>query len=149
MRFGIIRPTGVFTAFEEYLKLGARGAVPEIGDGKARTNPIHAADVAKACVEAVDTEGNLERDVGGPDPLSRHQIIELAFGALGKPVKVRRMPVAIAKFASAMARPLHPRLGEIGQFLTAVSAADAIAPIAGSRKLADYFRERAPAYLKS
>src|SRR5919107_391667 len=55
--YAVVRPTGLFYVFEEVFKMARRGRVLLVGRGDARTNPIHEADVARACVEAL--EGDL------------------------------------------------------------------------------------------
>jgi uncharacterized protein YbjT (DUF2867 family) len=146
MRYGIARPTGFFSAFAEYLDFAARGAVPEIGTGHARTNPIHPAELAELCADLVIGNQNETREVGGPEVLTRRGIVELAFKTLGRPVRVRRIPVGLARVASALARPLHPRLSELGQFLAAIAEMNVVAPAFGKRTLAEYFRERIRAH---
>jgi uncharacterized protein YbjT (DUF2867 family) len=142
MRYGIARPTGFFSAFAEYLDFAAKGSVPEIGNGSTRTNPIHPAELAEICADLIRSDQNETRDVGGPEVLTRHRILELAFEAVGKPVRVRRVPVGVARVASALAHPLHPRLSELGQFLAAINEMNMVAPAFGRRTLAEYFRER-------
>lgn len=137
----IIRPTGFFSAFEEYLALARKGAVPEIGSGQVKTNPIHPADLAEVCADAVLSEETFAREVGGPQILTRHEVVELAFAALGKPTRVRRVPPGVARVGSALVRPFHPRLGELGQFLAAISSMDIVAEQTGSRRLADHFKD--------
>ena len=51
--YAVVRPTGFFYVFGEVFKMGARGRAVVIGDGGARTNPIHEADVARACADAL------------------------------------------------------------------------------------------------
>lgn len=149
LSWGVVRPTGFFTAFAEYLELAARGAVPEIGTGLARTNPIHPMDLAEVCVAMLQSERNDAREVGGPEVLTRRRIVELAFEAVGKPVRVRRIPLGVARVASVLAHPFHPRLAEIAQFLASISETDVVAPSFGSRTLAEYFRQRARARIRS
>lgn len=143
MRHGIVRPTGFFSAFEEYLALAKRGSVPEIGGGLARTNPIHQADLAELCADLVQSDRDDVREVGGPEVFTRHQIVELAFEALGKPVRVRRVPIPVARLMSTLVHPFHPRFAEMGHLLAAINSADVVAPAFGKRTLAAYFRERA------
>lgn len=45
--YTVIRPTGVFSALAGMRVMAQRGALPRIGRGDARTNPIHEADVAE------------------------------------------------------------------------------------------------------
>ena len=145
MSWGVARPTGFFTAFAQFLDLAAKGAVPEIGNGAVRTNPIHPADLAEVCADLLQSDGDEARDLGGPETFARHRIVELAFEAVGKPVRVRRVPVWLARAASAVMRPFHPRLADLAQFIAAIHEMDVVAPPVGHRTLAEYFRERARA----
>jgi uncharacterized protein YbjT (DUF2867 family) len=53
IEYAVVRPTGFFYVFEEVFKMARRGRAVLVGRGDARTNPIHEADVARACVEAL------------------------------------------------------------------------------------------------
>jgi uncharacterized protein YbjT (DUF2867 family) len=141
--WGIVRPTGFFTIFEEYLQMAARGALPLIGDPAARTNPIHPKDVAAACAELVEGEPNQAVDVGGPEVLTRLETVRLAFAAIGKPPRVFRIPSPLVRGLSMFSRPFHPRMADVAQFAAWVCSTDFIAPAAGSLRLGDYLRERA------
>lgn len=59
------------------------GRVYLIGSGANRTNPIHRADVAKACVASV-AETGIEVSLGGPDTCSTREIGEPALGIAGR-----------------------------------------------------------------
>jgi len=52
----VIRPTGFFSDMGEYLTMARKGRVYLIGPGRNRINPIHGADLAVTCVDAVETE---------------------------------------------------------------------------------------------
>lgn len=143
----IVRPTGFFSAIvPAYLDLARRGAVPEIGDGSARTNPIADADLAAVCLEAVEsTEPALAIAAGGPDVLPRRALIELAGAALGRPVRARRVPPWLARAGAAAVRVVHPRLGQFASFAAAISTTDLVAPARGARRLTDAFAAAARA----
>jgi uncharacterized protein YbjT (DUF2867 family) len=143
LSFGVVRPTGFFSAFAEYVQLAARGAVPLVGDGSARTNPVHEADLAGVCAEVLEADGPVERDAGGPEVLTRADIVALAFAAVGRPVRVRRLPAPVARGAALLLRPFHPRLSELTAFVAAVGTSDAVAPATGSLRLAGYFQAHA------
>ena len=51
--YAVIRPTGYFSDMSENLKMAKSGRVYLIGDGYHKINPIHGADLAKVCVDAV------------------------------------------------------------------------------------------------
>lgn len=142
----VIRPTGFFAILEDMLGgMARRGAAPAIGDGNARTNPIHERDVAEACVDALsDLETPrahpLIRDIGGPEVFTRRELIELAFAAVGKQPRFIRASRRLMNVGARLARPLHPRLADLVEFIVHVSTHDVVAPPAGRRTLADYLR---------
>lgn len=144
MAHTIVRPTGFFSFFSEMLDMAARGRVILIGDGSAHTNPIDERDVANACVDAILLQES-ELAIGGPDVLSRRQIAELAFEALGKPPRISS--ISPAAF-SALTRPLwlvNRRLHALCAFGASVSTIEVVAPRTGQRTLAEYFaRQRNP-----
>jgi uncharacterized protein YbjT (DUF2867 family) len=138
--WAIVRPTGFFSAVGAYLDLARRGAVPEIGRSDARTNPIADEDLAKVCVDAILADDpRLEVAAGGPDVITRHEIAELAFAALGKRPRFRRIPPWLARAGALMLRPLHPRMSQVTSFITALCAHDVVAPARGTRRLAEHF----------
>ena len=55
-----------------------------IGDGKNRLNPIHGADMAQLCADAV-ASSETEVPAGRPVIYSQNEIAELAFSVLKKP----------------------------------------------------------------
>lgn len=143
----IVRPTGFFSAIVPiYLAMARRGPVPEIGDGQVRSNPIADDDLADACVTAIGAaDPRLALAVGGPEVLPRRAFVELAAAALGRPPRIRHVPPVVARLGAACARPLHPRLGQLGQFVTAIATTELIAPAHGTRRLADAFAAAARA----
>jgi uncharacterized protein YbjT (DUF2867 family) len=135
----IVRPTGIFTAFDELLPMARRGMLTVLGDGSARSNPIHPADVAKVCLHCI-SDGPAELNIGGPDVLTRREIAELAFAALGKKPRILRVPAAAMDFGAYVTRAINPRLGEMLEFVSRVVTVDCVAPQTGERTLAEYFR---------
>ncbi|MBL8228469.1 MAG: SDR family oxidoreductase [Bryobacterales bacterium] len=138
----VVRPTGVFSAMASFLDLARKGAIPRIGDGRARTNPVHEADVAEV-IRTHLNEGPEEVNVGGPEILERREIAAMAFAALGR--KPRLLPVSpvLMRTMGKMMGLWNPRMGELTEFAAAVSVTDSIAPMGGRRKLGEYFREAA------
>ncbi|MBL8625071.1 MAG: NAD(P)H-binding protein [Myxococcales bacterium] len=137
----IVRPTGFYSAIvPAYLDLARRGAVPEIGDGRARTNPIGDDDLAAVCAEAIaHADPRLAIAAGGPDVLPRRAFVELAAAALGRPARTRAVPPWLARAGATVLRPLHPRVGQFAQFLATIATTDLIAPARGAARLADAF----------
>ena len=135
----IVRPTGIFTAFDDFIPMARRGLIMVLGDGSARSNPVHPADVAQACLNCI-VNGPAELNIGGPDILTRRQIAELAFEAVGKRPRIVKLPASVMDFAAYVTRIANPRLGELLEFVSRVATVDGIAPSLGKQTLADYFK---------
>jgi len=141
----VLRPTGFFSAFDAMLDMARSGAIPEIGGGTARTNPIADADLADLCVEALEGRGPRERSAGGPEILTRRDIADLAFRAVGAAPRHRKVPAGVLRAIATVMRPLHPRLSQLVSFITAISERDLVAEPAGTQRLEHYLRDRARA----
>lgn len=137
--FTIIRPTGFFSVFGGFLRMARLGIVPIVGTGLSRTNPIHEAEVAQACVEALSRPDE-SRAIGGPEIFTRHRLAEMAFDAIGKPPRLLSLPPALARLAVPLWRPVNPRLSALLDFGLAVTQTDILAPSYGTRRLGDYLR---------
>lgn len=140
MTWIILRPTGIFTAFDDFLKFAKWGMLPLLGDGSCQTNPIHPTDVAEACVSSLWGEST-EMALGGPEVMSRREIAAKAAEAIGKRPRFVRSPIFLLRFYSWVAKLIHPRLSQLIPFVIAVSTHDAIAPKVGTRTLDDYYKQ--------
>ena len=117
----------------------AAGTMMVLGDGSARTNPVHPADVAQTCLNCI-AKGPAELNIGGPDTLTRRQIAELAFAAVDKKPRIFRVPASALDFGAYVTRIVNPRLGEMLEFVSRVATVDCVAPSLGKQHLADYFK---------
>ena len=135
----VIGPTGIFTAFNDFVKFARKGAIPVIGDGSARTNPVDPADVADQILLHLEG-GPSEISIGGPEIFTRREIAELAFRVVGKRARVLSVPAGVFRAGAKMAGLMNARVGELLAFAAAVSTADCVAPCAGERRLEDHFR---------
>jgi uncharacterized protein YbjT (DUF2867 family) len=136
----IIRPTGYFSDISEYFKMAASGRVYLIGNGVNRLNPIHGADLAKVCVDAVESQ-NDEIPVGGPSIYSQKEIGDLAFSILAKPPKISEIPIGLAKTAVIWMRLFNKHSADLFDFFVTGAQQDMVAPAFGSCELETYFRE--------
>lgn len=136
----VVRPTGFFSAFEQYLGLARRGFVPVFGDGTAKTNPIADEEVARACVAAIEGERD-EIECGGPDVLTRAEIVAMAIAAVGRG-RPLRVPAWMGRLGAVCTTPFHPRLAALSRFLVEVGTRDLVAPAYGQARLVDHFRAR-------
>ncbi len=135
----VVRPTGLFPAFAVLLKMARLGIAPELSGGQARSNPIHPADLAAVCADALENPAEAAVEAGGPDVLSRHAMFEQAFRATGRTPRFVPVPVGMISFNAALVRPFDRRLSDLLRFFARVSTTDAIAPVRGQQRLADYF----------
>jgi uncharacterized protein YbjT (DUF2867 family) len=139
IEYAVVRPTGFFYVFEEIFKMALRGRAMLVGRGDARTNPIHEADVARACVEALEGDAR-ELPVGGPEVYTRREVALLAFESLGKRPKLTSLPPALMRTLIKPVALFDRRLYDLLDFGAAVSLIDVIAPRYGTRGLKEHFR---------
>jgi uncharacterized protein YbjT (DUF2867 family) len=138
MPHAVVRPTGFFGFHLEILKFARKGRGLLIGAGDCRANPIHEADVAVACVDALGIESE-ELIVGGPDVYTRREVVEMAFAALRRPPRLTSIPPWVFTALIAPLKLFNPRIHALMRFGVAVSQIDVVAPVFGSRRLSQYF----------
>ena len=137
----VICPTGFFSDMEEFLSMARSGRVHLFGDGSNRINPIHGADLAEVCADALESEES-QIDVGGPEVLTYHEIAELAFDALEQRKKVICIPKYLVTAIVGALRWLTPaRVYGPVQFMASVMTMDVIGEPRGQRRLANHFRD--------
>jgi uncharacterized protein YbjT (DUF2867 family) len=136
----IIRPTGYFSDMSEFLKMAKSGWVFLIGNGKNRINPIHGADLAKVCVDAI-TRDDDEISAGGPVIYTGQEIAELAFSTLGKAPRIIRVPRLLAQAAVKAVRPFNQQTSDLIDFFVTAAQSNDIAPAMGEHTLAVYYQE--------
>ena len=136
----VICPTGFFSDMEEFLSMARSGRVYLFGDGSDRINPIHGADLADVCADALESRER-QLDVGGPEVFTYREIAELAFDVLDKPKKITCLPKTLIGAAVGAFRWLAPvkTYGPI-QFLATVMTMDVVGETHGQRRLVDHFR---------
>jgi uncharacterized protein YbjT (DUF2867 family) len=140
--YAVVRPTGLFCFFLQLLDAARRGPLFLPGDGAARTNPVHEADAARACVDAL-LAPELQIVAGGPEIFTRARLLELVFEAISRPPRVKKAPEWLFRAPLPLLRPAQPRIAALLEFGLAVSRVDVIAPAYGQQRLGDYLRAAA------
>lgn len=137
----VVCPTGFFSDMEEFLSMARSGRVYLFGDGSNRINPIHGADLAEVCADALERAEN-QIDVGGPEVFTYRQIAELAFDVLEQRVKITCIPKPLVSAIVGAVRWLTPAkvYGPV-QFMASVMTMDVIGQPRGQRRLVDHFRD--------
>ncbi len=138
--YTIVQPTGFFYILGDILRMARSGRGVVIGDGSARTNPIHEQDVAQCVVEAL-TSAEQRIVIGGPEVFTRKEIVISAFYIAGKKPSILSVPPALFAAAIVPLKVLHPRLHALMDFGRTVSTTDVVFPAAGKRTIRDYFRQ--------
>lgn len=135
----VVRATGFFSAYAALLPIAKRGFLVDIGDGSARTNPICEHDLAEIVVDvALGGDGPRDVSAGGPDVMTRRQIMELVAAQANRRVRIAGAPVWLGRIGSLALRAVHPRMGQFAQFAVGLAQHDVIAPTLGTSRLIDY-----------
>ncbi|MCP4703172.1 MAG: SDR family oxidoreductase [candidate division Zixibacteria bacterium] len=137
----VVRPTGFFSDMLEFLKMAQKGRVSLFGNGQNKINPIHGADLAKVCVESLDSQ-NKEINVGGPEIFTFREIGELAFKVLDRKVKISTFPLWMIQIILPLIRIFFSSktYGPL-EFMMAIMTMDVIGDLYGKEKLCDCFKQ--------
>jgi uncharacterized protein YbjT (DUF2867 family) len=135
----VVRSTGFFSAFAALAPMANRGFLVDVGDGTARTNPICEHDLAEIVVDvALGGDGPRDVSAGGPDVLSRREIMELVAAQANRRVRIAGVPLWLGSVGAFALRCVHPRIGQFAQFAVGLAQHDVIAPALGTTRLVDY-----------
>jgi uncharacterized protein YbjT (DUF2867 family) len=141
--YAVVRPTGFFSDMGAYFDMAARGRVYLVGRGDSRINPIHGADLAVICVDALEGDAR-EIDVGGPQALRVREVADLALAALGKPSSaITSLPLWLARLAVLVTRLFNRHQAELLAFITTMATTDVVAPATGRHTLTVHFADLA------
>lgn len=140
--YAVLRPTGYFSDMGEFLEMARKGRVYLIGSGANRVNPIHGADLAVRCSEAISGDQR-EIDVGGPEVMKWNEVATLAFDVLGLPVKITHVPEWLMSSVVRLVRTFNRHQGELMAFLTNMAVTDVVAPATGTHTLEAHYRKLA------
>jgi len=112
----VLRPTliygrGMDKNISEIVRLIRRlGFFPLLGKGDGLRQPVHAEDVATACLSALQKKdvANRAYNLSGGETLSYREMINCLFTALGRRPRLIHVPLGFFRLAAAMLR-LFPR----------------------------------------
>ena len=108
----IVQPTGYYSDLWQMLEMARKGTLWTVGDGRMRFNPIDPRDLAEFTVrQLLDAGEASERlPVGGPEVLDSYDIARICSHVLGRQVRLRRVPLRIARLAISAIRPFDEDL---------------------------------------
>jgi uncharacterized protein YbjT (DUF2867 family) len=148
LAYCIVRPSGYFSDMGVLLDMARRGRSFLVGPGANRFNPIHGADLAEVCVDAMESD-RLEIGAGGPEVLTQREAAELAFEVLGRPPKIVVLPLWLMRAGVGLVRALNAQMGDLFEFIVTAGEIDGVAPCVGTTTLRSYFEELAAAPTRS
>jgi uncharacterized protein YbjT (DUF2867 family) len=138
----IVRPSGYFSDMGVLLDMARKGRCFLVGAGENRFNPIHGADLAEVCVDAMESD-ETEIGAGGPDTLTQRQAAELAFEVLGRPPKIVVLPLWLMRGGVKLIGLMNAQFGDLFEFIVTAGEIDGVAPSVGRTTLRSYFEELA------
>jgi len=138
----VVRPSGYFSDMGVLLDMAKKGRSFLVGKGENHFNPIHGADLAEVCVDALESE-EVEIGAGGPDTLTQREAAELAFEVLGKTPKVVVLPMWLMRGGVKLIGMLNRQFGDLFEFIVTAGEIDGVAPSVGKTTLRRYFEELA------
>ena len=135
----IVRPNGFFSDMSEFFNMAKKERIYLFGNGELKANPIHGADLADVCVDAIE-RSDREIVVGGPQTFTQNQVAAMAFKILDKKPKVTYIPDWIRIVILKMIKTFtgSKTYGPVEFFLT-VMAMDMLAPEYGKQPLEAFF----------
>ena len=135
----IIRPNGFFSDMTEFYNMAKKGRIYLFGDGELKSNPIYGEDLAKLCVNCINTDDK-EIKAGGPEILTQNQIAETAFKALNKTPKITYIPDWLRRVVLRLitAFTSSKTYGPVEFFMTVITM-EMVAPEYGKHTLKEYF----------
>lgn len=134
MNHTVIRPTVYFEHVDEAVTLLRAGHGWTLGSGKAKTNPIHEADLADFSIGVLDS-GEQEVAVGGPSVFTRDQVAALALEAVAQHDTQGDTPLDARASVTSALRVSNRRVRELLEFSAEISRMDVIGPQYGAHDL--------------
>jgi len=112
----LFRPTLIYGAGKdkniEFIRsmINVFGIFPVIGNGGALRQPVHADDLAAACVAALSHPATINRiyNLSGGEVLSYRRMVEKVFDSCGKQCRIISVPLILVRLALKLIR-LIPR----------------------------------------
>ena len=112
----LFRPTLIYGAGKdkniEFIRsmINTFGVFPVIGNGGALRQPVHADDLASACVTALNHPAMVNKvyNLSGGEILSYHNMVEKVFDSCGKQARIISVPLILVRLALKLIR-LIPR----------------------------------------
>ena len=133
LRYTILRPTHFMESHALAVMgepLRSSGTVNFLGRGETRVNWIAADDVAAEAVAAVldPAAPSVTLELGGPDDLTRREVLVLLEQALGREARRKHIPLPMVKLMRGVLGVVHPGMRYLLDMVLAEEAARDVQP---------------------
>lgn len=135
----IVNPSGYFSDVTDFLLMARRGIGFTLGEGTARLNPIHGADLADFIVDHLGEPAG-SWDVGGPDTFTYRSLEELAFRIAGRRPRIIKLGSGATRSLQWIANRGPDRISNLTRFFLESLTQDAVGTPTGTRRLENYLR---------
>ena len=108
---------------------------------------LHGADLAKVCVDAVDSRQK-EIPVGGPETFIHREIAELDFSVAGRNPKITTILAWPVNLAVKAIHPFNEHIYSLSAFFTSAMQMDFATPETGNHTLSNYYKGVLPDLLQ-
>lgn len=142
LAYAVVRPTGYFSDLSAFLPMAQSGRIYLLGNGEERMNPIHGADLAQICVDAVQGTAT-DIDAGGPQTYSWNELANLAFNATNKTKKITHLPLPLARTGVKIMRIINRQTADLWDFFVSSAALSHVAPTFGTHYLDQHYLDLA------
>jgi uncharacterized protein YbjT (DUF2867 family) len=139
--YTILRPPALFSAFLDMIGLAKKGQLVNIGSGMKKTNPIYEGDLAKLCMDSIDTS-RVVIDAGGKNVYTRRELNEIVQRIIDPERQIWQMPIGLVKIMLPVLRVFDRNSYDKLSFFTAVMEDDVLAPPVGEMKFEEYILAR-------
>ncbi len=137
----IVNPSGYFSDMTDFWLMARKGIGFVVGDGQARLNPIHGADLAEFIVSKIGGPAG-SWDVGGPEVFSYRSLQQMMFRLAGRRERIVRIGPGTSRVLIGIADHSSPQASNLARFFVEGLQIDAVGTRVGTHRLADFLREQ-------
>nr|WKN35117.1 NAD(P)H-binding protein [Tunicatimonas sp. TK19036] len=139
LSYTVIKPVGFFSGLHDLIIMAKSGLLFTPGDGTPKTNPIHQRDLAKVCVDHLES-GPEVLNVGGPEIHTRNEVAKQVC-QMTRCKATLNIPKPFVKFGLGLVRLINRNLYDKLSFFTYITTHDMVAPKFGSLTFENYLKE--------
>lgn len=133
--YTILRPVGFYSGLNDLAIMAKRKVIPIVGDGQAKTNSIHHADLARVVVSYLE-DGPEIIEVGGPNIHTRLEMAEMIKEKIGG--QIIKVPKTLAEMGAELPRIFSEGTHDKLDYFNYITTNDMIGEKKGSISFREY-----------